>query len=98
MQGKSKTKKAPTKQSSQLLVRFAEIDTRERVSRETLAALSAKLDQNETRVIHFALKRLADEMLPWYEPDDGPLTDAQMEHLRSAIPQDTTGEEPLSTL
>ena len=44
------------------------------MTRATVARLAEELGLNETQVIHYALKRLATDLLPAYEPDDGPLT------------------------
>jgi hypothetical protein len=68
--------------SDKLLVAFRTKDTVYGVTRGTLKALSDELDMNETTVVHLALSRLARELLPAYEPDDGPLTPADLERLR----------------
>jgi hypothetical protein len=41
---------------------------------ETVKSLAARLGFNETRTIHFALTKLAREVLPSDEPDDGALS------------------------
>ena len=83
--------------STQLPLRFPESDSITRVSRPTLNALAERLGLNETQAVHYALRRLADEILPRYERDDGPLTDDQIEVIRSMESQQTEGE-PLSCL
>jgi len=40
------------------------------------------LDVNETQVIHMALSQFATDYLPAYQPDEGPLTSAQLTALR----------------
>jgi len=37
----------------------------------------AELSLNQTELVHKALRNLAKEVLPAYQQDDGPLTDAQ---------------------
>lgn len=63
-----------TRAADKLLLRFRPTDNRLGVARATVERLAEQLGLNETQVIHYALKRLATEMLPAYEPDDGPLT------------------------
>lgn len=67
-----------------LLLKFRVKDTRFGVTRSTVKALAIELDTTETQVVHMALSKFAEEMLPAYEPDDGPLTAAQMSMLRKA--------------
>ena len=49
-------------------------DTTSGVTRKTLKRLAKLLDVAESEVIHKALAKYAQENLPRYEPDDGPLT------------------------
>ena len=65
-----------------LLLKFRSQNTRFGVTRETVKALASELDTTETQVVHLALSRLAEEMLPAYEADDGPLTAAQLAIVR----------------
>lgn len=65
---------ANTRESEKLLLRFRGADSRLGVTRATVGRLAQELGLNETQVIHYALKRLATELLPAYEADDGPLT------------------------
>ena len=65
-----------------LLVKFRAKDTRFGVTRNTVKTLAAELDVSETQVIHMALSKFADDNLPAYEPDDGPLTAKQMTAIR----------------
>lgn len=67
-----------------LLLKFRAKDTRLGVTRETVKALANELDVTETQVVHIALSKLAEETLPAYVPDDGPLTTRQMSALRRA--------------
>lgn len=66
-----------------LLVKFRSRDTQFGVTRATVKVLAHELDVNETQVIHMALSKFAAEVLPAYEPDDGPLTAKQMKALRN---------------
>jgi hypothetical protein len=63
-----------TRATDKLLLRFRPSDNRLGVTRETVSRLAEELGLNETQVIHYALKRLATDLLPGYEPDGGPLT------------------------
>ena len=63
-----------TRGTDKLLLRFRSSDDRLGVTRATVSRLAQELGLSETQVIHYALKRLATDLLPTYEPDDGPLT------------------------
>lgn len=68
-----------------LLMRFQPSDTATKVSRATLAKLAKQLGyQRESEVLHYAALKLASEVLPTYEPDDGPLTAKQIAAIRKA--------------
>jgi hypothetical protein len=67
-----------------MLLKFRKKDTQLGVTRDTVKALAAKLDVTETQVIHMALSKLAEEMLPAYEQDDGPLTARELVTVRRA--------------
>ncbi len=68
-----------------LLMRFKQADTRTGVSRETLTRLAHQLGyERESEVLHYAVRKLADEVLPKYELDDGPLTARQISAIRKA--------------
>ena len=71
-----------TTSPSRLLVKFRDNDTVFGVTRETLKRIALRFNLSETQVIHLAVARLARDELPGYEPDDGPLTDEQMQALR----------------
>ena len=68
-----------------LLVKFRSKDTQFGVTRSTVKALARQLDVNETQVIHVALSKLASDVLPAYELDDGPLTEKQIKALRKDV-------------
>ena len=65
-----------------LLLKFRSKDSRFGVTRDTVKALASELDTTETQVVHLALRKLATELLPAYEADDGPLTAAQLAIVR----------------
>lgn len=68
-----------------LLMRFQPSDTATKISRATLAKLAKQLGyQRESEVLHYAALKLASEVLPTYEPDDGPLTAKQIAAIRKA--------------
>jgi hypothetical protein len=71
--------------SENLLVKFRSKDTQFGVTRRTVKALAKELDVNETQVIHMALSKLASDVLPAYELDDGPLTAKQVAALRQDV-------------
>lgn len=70
--------------SESLLLKFRSKDTRFGVTRDTVKALASQLDVSETLVVHMALAKLAEETLPSYEPDDGPLTARELSSVRKA--------------
>lgn len=66
-------------------MRFRESDSASGVSRETLTRLARQLGyERESEVLHYAVRKLADEVLPKYELDDGPLTAKQLAAIRKA--------------
>jgi hypothetical protein len=70
--------------SDSLLLKFRSKDSRFGVTRDTVKALASELDVSETLVVHMALAKLAEETLPSYEPDDGPLTAREVARVRKA--------------
>jgi hypothetical protein len=69
---------------SNLLIKFKSKDSQYGVTRETLKALAEEMDVSETMAVHLALSRLAKDVLPAYEVDDGPLTASDLAHVRKA--------------
>lgn len=65
-----------------MLLKFRDTDSEFGVTRETLQAIAKKLDMSKTAVVHLALARFAEHVLPAYEPDDGPLTGKYVKALR----------------
>lgn len=79
-----------TAKPDQLLFRFRPTDTRNGVSRLTVEKLAETLGfTGETQVIHYALRKLAKEVLPNYEADDGELSPSQLAAIRNVAPQGT---------
>jgi hypothetical protein len=76
----AKTKSGAT--GGKLLVSFRDKDGLLGVTRGTMRRLAAELNLKETQVVHVALRRLADSVLPAYEPDDGPLSAEQLATIR----------------
>lgn len=68
-------------------LRFPPVDAADAISRATLSRLAAHLGMSETETVHRALKLLAKEVLPAYEPDDGDLTARQIAAIRKQVPQ-----------
>jgi len=75
---------ANTRETEKLLLRFRTSDSRLGVTRATVERLAEELGLNETQVIHYALKRLATELLPAYEADEGPLTARELSAIQRA--------------
>lgn len=69
-----------------ILLRYRDVDSAYGVSRRTAKKLADTLGLSETQVIHVALAQFARQNLPQYEPDDGPLTQEQVEELRRLQP------------
>lgn len=65
-----------------MLLKFRAKDTRFGVTRDTVKALATELDTTETAVVHMALSKLAEELLPAYEQDAGPLTARELASVR----------------
>jgi DNA-binding MurR/RpiR family transcriptional regulator len=74
------------KTASAVLLRYRDSDTAFGVSRNTVTRLAKTLGLSETQVIHVALAQFARQTLPGYEPDDGPLTDAQKKEIEQLQP------------
>lgn len=85
---RAKSKAAPKAKQKTLLFRLRSDDSPNGVSANTLKKLSEVLDLPETQVIHQALRKLADDFIPAYEADDGPVSDATLSALKAREPQD----------
>lgn len=84
---KTRTQARAKNQSNGILLRYRDSDTPYGVSRKTASKLAETLGLTETQVIHVALAQLANQTLPRYEPDDGPLTQRQARAIRKLAPQ-----------
>lgn len=82
----------PKKKSSEILFRMAETDSEVRISRETLTRMAKARGTSETEILHLAARRLADEILPLYEADDGPLSTEQMDRIQELADLPELGE------
>ncbi|MGA7800863.1 MAG: hypothetical protein WCC36_08620 [Gammaproteobacteria bacterium] len=70
------------------LLKYRESDTVTGVTRATARQVAKVLGLNETQMIHLAMARLAKEVLPAYEPDNGPLKPKELEAISKLVPQD----------
>lgn len=61
-----------------ILFRYRDRDSTYGVSRNTVGRMAEEFGLSETQVVHLALARLAQQTLPRYEVDDGPLTARQI--------------------
>jgi hypothetical protein len=75
--------------STQIPFRYRPIDSSTGVTRDTAKRLAEKLGVDETQVIHLALHEMAVKLLPQYEADSGPLTAAQVQQIKKAVPQNS---------
>lgn len=70
----------------QIPFRYRSVDSPTGVTRQTAKRLAEALGVDETQALHMALYQLALRVLPQYEPDDGPLTAAQVRQIKKAVP------------
>jgi hypothetical protein len=82
VKGASAKRRKASAGASGFLLKFRDADSSYGVTRGTVKAISSSLGLTETQVVHIALSKLAQEVLPAYEPDDGPLTQEQLAALR----------------
>jgi len=75
--------------SNQIAFRYRAVDSSTGVSRATAKRLAEQLGVDETQAIHQALHELAVRVLPQYEPDEGPLSAAQVRQIKKRVPQGT---------
>ena len=73
-----KSAQKPRQLRGSILFRYRDKDSTYGVSRKTVGRMAEEFGLSETQVVHLALARLAQQTLPRYEVDDGPLTDGQM--------------------
>lgn len=68
-----------------MLMRFRAVDSPTGVTRETVTRLAQQLGyERESEVLHYAVRKLAEEVLPKYELDEGPLSAKQLAAIRKA--------------
>ncbi len=73
-----------------MLLKFKRKDSPLGVQKSTVKQMANLLGFNETDVVHYALSKLAKEIIPAYELDDGPLTESEIKKIRmlASIDQD----------
>lgn len=82
---------------AQIAFRYRAQDSSTGVTRATAKRLADLLGVDETQVIHLALHEFATKFLPQYEPDDGPLTKAQLSQIKKSTPA-SKGTKVVSSL
>lgn len=65
-----------------MLLKFKAKDGVLGVQKSTVKIMSELLGLNETDVVHLALAKLAKEVIPAYAPDDGALTESQLNKIK----------------
>lgn len=73
--------------AEQIAFRYRATDSTSGVTRETAKRIAERLGVDETQAIHRALHELAVRVLPQYEPDNGPLSAAQIRQIKKLEPQ-----------
>lgn len=81
------------KQAHSFLFRLKRQDSPTGVSEDTMNLLMSGLGLSQTEVAHLALRTLADNYLPTYQPDDEQLTPAQIQIIRDASAASDIPEE-----
>lgn len=76
------------KTTEKMLLQFRQAESANAVSRRTVRKMAAMLGFNETETTLFALARLRDQLLPAYEPDEGPLSAKVIQAIKNRVPQD----------
>ena len=73
-----------------MLLKFKRKDSPLGVQKATVKQMANLLGFNETDVVHYALSKLAKEIIPAYELDDGALTESEIKKIRmlAGIDQD----------
>ena len=65
-----------------MLLKFKRKDSLLGVQKTTVKKMADLLGFNETEVVHYALSKLAKEIIPAYELDDGPLTESELKKIK----------------
>ena len=76
------------KTTDKMLLQFRAKESANAVSRRTVRKMAEMLGFNETETALFALARLRDQLLPAYEPDEGPLSPQVIRAIKQRVPQD----------
>ena len=73
-----------------MLLKFKRKDSPLGVQKATVKQMANLLGFNETDVVHYALSKLAKEIIPAYELDEGALTESEIKKIRmlASIDQD----------
>jgi hypothetical protein len=73
-----------------MLLKFKRKDSPLGVQKATVKQMANLLGFNETEVVHYALSKLAKEIIPAYELDEGALTESEIKKIRmlASIDQD----------
>ena len=85
-----------SKQAAGFLFRFRKQDTPTGVSEETVNKLIDATGLTRAELVHFALRQMANQYLPFYEADEGPLAAEQIQAIRAASSATNTPEEEFS--
>ncbi len=78
----TKTSHPKRESPATMLLKFKQRDSIMGVQKVTVKRMAELLGFNETDVVHYALSKLAREVIPAYEMDDGSLTEAQLNKIR----------------
>jgi hypothetical protein len=65
-----------------MLLKFKRKDSPLGVQKATVKQMANLLGVNETDVVHYALSKLAREIIPAYELDDGALSESEINKIR----------------
>lgn len=74
------------RQAPSTLLRYRTRNTPNGVTKKTARKLADHFGLNETELLHKLLAEAAARELPQYEPDDGPLTEADWREIRRRAP------------
>ena len=68
-------------ETPKMILKFKRNDSLLGVQKTTVKKMADLLGFNETDVVHYALSKLAQEIIPAYELDDGPLTESELKKI-----------------
>jgi hypothetical protein len=86
----AKNSLSSTSKTPSMLLKFKRKDSPLGVQKATVKQMANLLGFNETDVVHYALSKLAKEIIPAYELDEGALTESEIKKIRmlASIDQD----------